>query len=284
MPDSNDISAFLNNAASIAAILGAAATIIGLLIQLMRSDFDIITSSGKISTNNIPESNTAFIQAANSYNISIRAAALAKKTVGFRLKPYVRAMLLVLVFYFFMSLCAIGASLASNIDIIICFIFLFVICIILVAMTLPLLFFDTYSLSDVKKKWRERKARLNSQKNGYTISLSGFKNTLSIPSQKYIVYDCRLKRDRVENPIPYTLSEESISIKKLARQDDDVMIFVFSDFGKESFELVKKVREKGHKNTFDLGGIKGYSHLYDKTIRTQVYCDHAPVSLPQRLT
>ena len=144
-----------------------------------------------------------------------------------------------------------------------------------------LVLYNVDNIPDAIKRYKARKARKSSRKESLKLYLSVFtKYAESYAS--YILIDTRSEDQKKIFPVASCLSYSDELLKKINKLSLSTGIFVFSDFGKESYEIVHQLRECGFKDSYDLGEMKVWAPLLNRKMIELVGINHPPRGLAKK--
>jgi len=205
----------------------------------------------------------------------------ARKETGFFSSPMTSAFLYYLFFIMVTLLLGFLLTLQTSIFNWILYYFAVALFSILFLILLMLALYSVSNFPDASRRYRARKARKSSRKEHLRLHCSAFiKYAESYTS--YVLVDARSEKHRRVSPIVNCLNYSDELLRKISKLPLGTGIFVFSDFGKESYEIVHQLRERGFKDSYDLGEMKVWAPLLNRKMIELIGINHPPRELTKK--
>jgi len=137
------------------------------------------------------------------------------------------------------------------------------------------------NIPDALKRFKARKERKSSRKERLMLYRSVF-TKYAENYASYILIDARSEDQKRISPVVSCLSYSDDLLRKIGKLPVSTGIFVFSDFGKESYEIVHQLRERGFKDSYDLGEMKVWAPLLNRKLIELIGINHPPRELTKK--
>jgi hypothetical protein len=183
------------------------------------------------------------------------AKALAKKETGPYLDLTTQAFLLALTLFVGAAALGVLSKILNDVFLVFCSMFLVLFAEFFLIYKMSLAQYGVSTFSDACQKFKARDERKKSRNLNYSFHYGNLSRYIE-QHGSYVLIDERSERSRKNLPIKNAIGAPKNLKEFVKNLPTDTVIFVCSDFGKESYELVEDFRGIGFKNSFDLGGIK----------------------------